>query len=233
MPFVNENIASKLSKNDRFQVGRANIDNPSINERGLFLPWASDKEASWVYYECAVGAMLDSGLAVHNRLPQVDHAADTLASCFLEDPNLDRLLGGVNLRCNDQYQDIIQRMGHARYWFRLWGQAMRIGYQIPIPGLKTIGGVAAVPYDKNPQWAYNTIAPGGNYGDVILWVARWSLWYTTLVPPTSNRIPSGNTTAHANQDSKTPKNVQVPFSLPDDNAMPVTLRTTTNPFSNR
>ena len=194
-------------------------DKAEISERGVLLPWPSDKAATWVYYDCVVGVMLDSGIVVHNRLPQVDRVYDTLASADLDDPNLDRLTGfGVNLKCVDQYKDIVQRMGHARYWFRLWGQALRVGYKIPIPGIKTIGGVPAIPYDKNPQWAYNSISPGGNYSGVILWRAQWSLWYTTAEPPISQKIPVADPSAHISADAKLPQGIQAPFSPVDDNA---------------
>lgn len=207
MPFTNKGFA------------RANKDVDVPNEDGVLVPWASDKAASYVYYDCAVGVMLDSGIVVHNRLPQVNRTADTLASATLDDPNLDQLSGfGVNLKCLDQYQDIVQRMGHSRYWFRLWGQALRIGYQVPIPGIKTIGGVPAIPYDNNPQWAYNTIAPGGNYSGVILWRAQWSLWYTTAVPPINQTIPVANPGAHITGAVIPPEGMQAPYTLADDNA---------------
>lgn len=220
MPFTNENITAKLPKSDGFQIGRSDTDSLSnVPENGVTIPWASDPRGSYVYYDCAIGVMLDSGIVIHNRLPQVDRTADTLASVMVDDRNMDSLTGfGVNLKCNDQYQDIIQRMGHARYWFRIWGQALRIGYQVPIPGIKTIGGVQAVPYDRNPQWGYNSIAPGGNYSGVILWRAQWSLWYTTAVPPTSNIIPAVDPSAHIVGTSPLPDGMQAPYSQPDDNA---------------
>ena len=221
MAWKDTNVASGIPNNlDRFQVGRSNVDDGQILERGVLIPWASDSAASWVYYDCTVGVMLDSGIVVHNRLPQVDNRTDTLAAYNLDDTNLETLTGiGVNLRCNDQYRDIVQRMGHARYWFRIWGQALRVGYQVPIPGIKTIGGVPAIPYDRNPQWAFNRISPGGNYGGVILWHAQWSLWYTTAVPPTSNVIPEADPSAHINGTVKPPRDgIQAPFSQPDSNA---------------
>ncbi len=225
MPFKNANVERGLREDDPFQVGRADSDRATpLVEKGALLPWPSDPEVSWVYYECAVGTMLDSGLVVHNRLPQVDNAADSLGTQALDDPrDLAETGNGVNLSCRDQYADIVQRMGHARYWFRLWGQAMRVGLRIPIPKLVTIGGVAAIPYDRNPQWAYNAIAPGGNFGGVPLWIARWSLWYTTLVPTrggSQNAIPAVDLAAHIRDTDKVPKEVQVPFSQVDDNAIP-------------
>lgn len=221
MAFKNENVAAKLPKAAKFQVGRSNIDKGRNLERGYTLPWMGDPASSWAYFDCTIGMMLDSGIVVHNRLPQVDNTPDTLASSLLglDDPNFSTINGpGVNLRCNDQYTDIVQRMGHSRYWFRIWGQALRFGYQIPIPAIKTIGGVPAIPYDRNPQWAFNRIAPGGNYGGIILWHAAWSLWYTTAVPPRSNAFPAMDAAAHIYGDNKPPKAIQVPFSRPDGDA---------------
>lgn len=227
MPFRDENTNAGLKKEAKPQLGRSNFDSNETIESGVLIPWASEPEATYVYYECAIGSMLDSGIVVHNRLPQVNRTPDTLSSVDYEDPNLDRLVGtsptalGVNLRCMDQYKDIVQRMGHSRYWFRLWGQAMRIGYQVPIPGIKTIGGVPAIPYDRNPQWAFNRIAPGGNYGGVILWHAAWSLWYTTAVPPVNSKIHAADPAAHIDSTVKLPAGIQAPLSQSDDEALAI------------
>lgn len=220
MPFIDENVLNRLPKNDAFQVGRSNSDsNNDAFERGAQLPWASGAAASWVYFECAVGAALDSGVVVHNHLPQVDREFDTLGAIAYDDPALDVFKGtGVNLRCQDQYNDVVQRMGHARYWFRLWGRALRIGYRVPIPRLVTVGGAKAIPYDKNPQWAFNRIAPGGNFGGVILWHAVWSLWYTTATPPTGQEVRDTSPAAHISSDVPPAKAVQPPYSQPDDDA---------------
>lgn len=221
MAFRNENTEAKIAVLDRFQVGRSNVDRGATLEQGVFIPWASDPQASWVYYDCTVGVLLDSGIAVHNRLPQVDGTADTLSTCDLDDPNMDSITQfGVNLRCRDQYRDIAQRMGHARYWFRLWGQALRIGYKIPIPSIVRVGGVLVTPYDKNPQWAFNRIAPGGNYGGVPLWHAQWSLWYTTLDPPFTTTIPAADPSAHISERSVVPQTIQAPYSSADGDALP-------------
>lgn len=218
MPFINENTAAGITTNGRYQAGKSNVDPGRVAERGVTLPWVSDPSASWAYFECTVESWLDSGIVVHNRLPQVDNTPDTLAASIsgMDDPRFDVITGiGVNLTSRDQYTDIVQRMGHSRYWFRLHGQALRFGYQIPIPGIKTIGGVPAIPYDKNPQWAFNRIAPGGNFGGVILWHARWSLWYTTAVPPRNNKIPAADPSAHVRGDTQPPKSIQSPISAPD------------------
>lgn len=222
MPFLNNNIALGLPRDGVFQVGVTNVDSRTIIEQGVLLPWPSDPAASWVYYDCTVSVKLDSGIVVHNRLPQVDHTADSLSSCYLEDPQLDNLPSrGVNIQSKDQYTDIVQRMGHSRYWFNLRGQALRIGKQVPIPALKSIGGVPAIPYDRTPQFAYNRIFPGGNYAGVILWHAAWSLWYTTAVPPRSNAIPAADAAAHISGTTPNPdvRGIQAPYSQPDDNAV--------------
>lgn len=230
MPFFHTNVAEGIPPGSRFQVGRSDADTDPTIERGIYLPGISNSQAvgpsaSYVYYDCTVGVVLDSGIVVHNRLPQTRSLiSDTLAVIPFDDPRLDKLIGfGVNLTCKDQYVDIVQRMGHSRYWFRLWGQALRIGYQVPIPGIKAIAGVLAIPYDKNPQWAYNKIAPGGNYSGAILWHAQWSLWYTTNIPPglSVERYLVADPSAHisGSTGSAPPLNVQAPFSQADDNAL--------------
>lgn len=222
MPFKEENAEHGLAKVTDLRAGRINLDSNDNIEESLQIPFASTPEATWVYYECILGSMLDSGLVIHNRLPQVNRGTnyfDSLSSVQLEDPNMDRMTGfGVNLKCLDQYKDIVQRMGHARYWFLLRGQALRVGHQVPIPGIKTIGGVPAIPYDRNPQWAYNRIAPGGNFSGAILWHAQWSLWYTTAVPPKSNDIPAVDPAAHISGKASIPNGYQSPHSQADDDA---------------
>lgn len=222
MPFQDTNKVRGVPVRSPYRVGRSDLDpNNVLVERGIGVPWPSDPAASWVYYACSLGTVLDSGIVVHSHLPQVDGPADTLSSCDLADPKLDLITSsGVNLRCRDQYSDIVQRMGHARYWFRLWGQAMRVGYKVPIPGIKLIGGVKAIPYDRNPQWGYCGIAPGGNYSGVILWHATWSLWYTTASPPRTNDIPAADPAGHIGGTVPPPKEMQAPFSLPDGGAQP-------------
>lgn len=225
MPFKNDNTAQGISKTSTYQIGESDIDRNRNVEQNQIIPWAMDPAASYAYYDCSVMSVLDSGIVVHNRLPQVNNTPDTLSSIAIDDPALDTYInsgGGVNLKCMDQYQDIVQRMGHARYWFRIWGQALRVGYQIPIPGIKTIGGVPAIPYDRNPQWAYNRILPGGNYSGVVLWHAVWSLWYTTAVPPTTDYVPAVDASAHitgaATPTASPVGGMQAPFSQADDEA---------------
>lgn len=221
MPITNENLQYGLREDDQFQVGVSDVDPGDVVESDVKLPWPSTPLVSWVYYDCTLAVILDSGIVVHNHLPQVNNTYDTLSSCDMDDPRLDNIINdGVNLKCRDQYRDIVQRMGHSRYWFRLWGQALRVAHKVPIPGIKLIGGVAAIPYDKNPQWAFNRIAPGGNYGGVVLWHAAWSLWYTTAVPPLTNDVPGADPVAKVSTRTPLPdaRGIQAPYSQPDDSS---------------
>jgi hypothetical protein len=174
--------------------------------------------------------MLDSGIVIHNRLPQVNHAPDTIGAVDIDDPNIAAITGiGVNLRCNDQYRDIVQRMGHSRYWFRIWGEALRAGYQVPIPVIKEIGGVKAIPYDRNPQWAFNRIFPGANFGGIPLWHAQWSLWFTTIDPPNNNDIPATDLTSGTWGTNQVPDSVQLPYSTSDSSSIAVQSNAGTSP----
>ncbi len=224
MPFLNNNVAVGLPPGGVYQAGFSDVDpdTPGVVEQGLLLPWPSAPAAGWVYFDCGIDMLLDSGIVVHNRLPQVDNVPDTLASCSLDDPNLVTLSrNGVNLLSRDQYTDIVQRMAHSRYYFRIQGQALRVGQQVPIPGIKFIGGVPAIPHDVKPQWAFNRIAPGGNFGGIILWHAGWSLWYTTLVPPRTNTFPAADPSAHLDVNAVNPDGIQAPYSQADDSAVKV------------
>ncbi len=221
MAFANDNVAMGLPRNSKFLVGVSNVDTDETVEEGIDLPWASDPIGSYVYYDCTVGVMLDSGIVVHSRLPQIDRLPDSLSSTTLDAVDFATISNkGVNLTCQDQFTDIVQRMGHSRYWFRLWGQALRIGYKVPIPGIKKIGGADAIPYDQNVQFAFNRIFPNCNYGGVVLWHAQWSLWYTIALPPTNQTIPVASPFVPPALVTNPPKSIQVPFSEADASAKP-------------
>ena len=223
MPFAlfqNENLAQGLPQNGKFQAGVSNLDTGGLTvERGIFLPFPSDPAATWLYYDIAMQCLLDSGIVTHRMLPQVDNTADMLSSCYITDPDIDTQTGrGVNLKSNDQFQDVVQRMAHSRYWFHLWGQAMRVGLQVPIPGAKSIGNVPLIPDDEIRQTAYNKIV--GSYGGVPIYHGVWSLWYTLAAPPQVQIAPTApNLAAHISDATPLPKTgIQVPFSQPDDEA---------------
>ena len=213
MPFQDANETFSLGKDNRFQVGISNVD-----PRGAPLVEAGSKlffeKANWLYYDVTLDCHLDSGMVIHQHLPQVNFAADTLANCTITDPDVSSRIGGVNLLSNDKYADVSQRMAHSRYWFRLRGQAMRAGEQIPIPGLKKIAGRTAIPHDENPQWAYNKII--GNYSGVALWYAQWSLWYMLAEQPIAQQTPPPNLGQYITGDTPLPDGMQAPWSQPDE-----------------
>jgi hypothetical protein len=221
--FQDENIAQGLPPDTpystQFQAGISDFDPPGVvPEQGVIIPWSKDAAVSYLAYDVHLECYLDSGIVVHRHLPQSDYDPDVLSSCFTTDANIDTLINrGVNLQSGDSFDDVVQRMAHSRYWFRLTGQAMRIGYQVPIPGLKTVGGVSAVPDDGNPQRAYNKIV--GNYSGVVLWYAFWDLWYTISAPPSAVVAPvPPNLAVHIGDAAPLPDGMQAPFSQPDDEA---------------
>lgn len=218
--FVDENQAQGVPPKSAFQVGVSDFDNSGTTiESGVKVPVPDDENANWLYYDIAILTQLDSGIVVHRTLPQVDVDAATLASCTVGDKNIDQITGkGVNILSQEKFTDIVQRMGHARFWFCLFGEAMRIGQQVPIPGLKTVGGVPAIPFDENPQVAFNKNV--GNYSGAILWYAKWELWYTVAVPPKAQQLPPRNLSQYIDSDQTLPNGLQAPFSFPDDEAKP-------------
>jgi hypothetical protein len=233
MPFAlfqNENVAAGLPINGSFQAGVSDTDRAGLTlERNILIPWCSDPRSTWIYYDVTLANYLDSGIVTHRRLPQIDNLADTLASCAITDANIDTLTGrGVNLQSRDQFADIVQRMGHSRYWFHLFGQAMRAGFQVPIPAAKLVGTVPLIPDDRQPQVAYNKIV--GNYSGVPVWHAVWSLWYTLAAPPRVQLAPTApNLAAHISAGAALPAvGIQSPFTQPDDEAT-LQLQTGINP----
>ena len=224
MPFnliKNENSAQGVSRGANFSAGVSNVDGLGIApEMGFLIPFATDPQATWVYYECVLSVHLDSGIVVHNVLPQVDNEPDTLASCNMDVPTIDSLKDlGVNLASLDQYTDVSQRMAHSRYWFNLRGQSIRIGLQTPIPAaVKLSDGTKLIPHDENPQNGWNRIA--GNWSGFPIYHAYWSLWYTTTKQPKVKIAPvAPNLAAHIGDVKTLPDGMQSPLSQPDDEAV--------------
>ncbi len=223
MPFAifeNENAANGIPPKSQYQTGISDLDPTGAPvEQGILLPFAGDAQATWNYYDCSCICYLDSGIVVHRLLPQSDPEPDSLGSYDVAASAPDKLTGmGVNLKSNDSFADVVQRMAHSRYWFNLVGKAIRVGQQIPIPKLVSIGGQTAVPDDERPQMGYNYIA--GNWSGQVIYAAVWSLWYTIATPPTTSKafVPP-NLAAHAGEDDDVGKGPQAPFSQPDDEAV--------------
>ncbi len=201
----------------RFGSAPDNTAESLYAEQNISLPWTVDPISSWVDYRCWLECHLDAGLALHKPLPSSSSPYDTLASCGLQDANLDALkpaTGGVNLNPGVRTRDVIQRMATPTYTFVLRGYALRVGYQVPIPGLKTVGGVPAVP--AAIQRGYNVIV-ANLAGGIPLWYAPWELhYYVTGLPtkPTTAPVPY-NPALHIRPDAELPNAVHLPATWSD------------------
>lgn len=204
---------------DEFPFGSS--PDPSTNtlqpEGNLALSWTVDPAASCLDYRCWLECLLDAGMVLHKPLPSSDPDPDTLASAFIQDANLDAqnpALGGVNLKPGVRVQDVIQRMATSTYTFVVRGWGLRVGYQIPIPGLKSVGGVTAVP--AAVQQAYNVIV-GNLPGGIPLWFATWELHYYVVGLPakaTAAPVPF-NPALHIRPDAQLPDTIRLPWTMPD------------------
>lgn len=234
MPFISEREAQNANRD--YEPGISHSDDSNFLEQGVLFPWLVDPEVSWLEYQCFVECHLDSGVVTHRPLPQSTLRtrpgsppipdADTLSTFNVYDPkmgssgvpgnnNLNTRTLGVNLKSKDDFEDVPQRMAHSIYRFCLKGHAIRVGYQIPIPRLESIGGIPAVPDDDPPQRASNRLV--GNNSGIPIYMAQWELWYTVAVPPKEAALPPPNLAEHIRADRAVPDGIQVPVSLPDDN----------------
>lgn len=213
--FQDENKAQGAT--GRTEVGKSNVDSGQLAELGVQLPWVKDPEYSYLVYDCWVECVLDPGIALHRPLPQSPSPIDTLASADVAviASSLDTT-HGVNHASQGRFTDIAQRMANSEYRFILHGFALRAGYKVPIPGLKSVAGVPAIP--DYPQRAYNKIVD--NCSGIPLFLAEWELHYFVLLPPTSEQLPPPNIADHIRPDVKLPEGMNVPLSQVDQNAIP-------------
>ena len=199
------------------QAGRTDTDDGTVIERGSTLPLAAGPDNTWLAYHNRLGVLLDAGMALHKPLPQTPGGGvDTLASVDAYDPAAQSASkAGVNLASDSPGSDVIQRMSTSTYTFYLEGFAVRLGLQIPIPGLVSVAGVAATPSEvqRVEAWA------DGNYGGVPLFYAKWRLEYYVTLPPRSAQVPPANIAARVRGDAQLPANgPQAPYGVPDQNA---------------
>jgi hypothetical protein len=209
-------------------------DSPGVYpEDDITLPWAVAPQATWLDYRCWVEVHLDAGMALHKPLPQSNPAADTLASDFIDDPNMDKnKTEGTNVVSRSTAKDYVQRMASSTYRFILRGWGQRMGYQVPIPGLHLVGNVTPVPDEI--QRAYNVIV-GAAMG-IPIWFAAWELHY--VVPNVPNMPSTGlnaqapvpfNPALHVRPDAKLPQSIRLPRTVSVAAAQQAAQRAVPNP----
>lgn len=213
---IDENVAAGLSPTAKFQVGISNVDTAGIDvEKNWYLPYIVDPELSWLEYSCRIEAILDAGIVLHKILPQSDDPIDTLANGWVDDAAFAKIRDTENLKSKGDYEDFIQRMASSNYRFRVHGYGVRACYPVPVPGLRTVAGIEAVP-DKR-QWSRgNEIIANG--GGIPIYFNRWELWYMLATPPKKNQPAPRNLAQQIGSDETLPPGIAVPLSQPDYNA---------------
>ncbi len=216
--FQDENITSGISSVSKVLAGISDGDTGIPIEQGFGLPWTKNPTFTWMDYNCWIECYLDSGIVLHKPLPYSEDTIDTLSSQFVSpiDKNAPQNKHGVNLVSKGHYVDVAQRMATSTYRFCLRGYGIRIGYQIPIPGLKTVAGVEAI-YERSGP-CYNRIV--GNLSGIPLWLGAWELWYFVTLPPVSDQEPPPNFSEAIRGDQELPVQVQAPYSTRDYDAVP-------------
>jgi hypothetical protein len=222
--FKDENLAAGLPPGTITtpQSGISDADSGSIIEKNISVPWVIDPAASYIQYNNWIEINLDAGIALHKTLPQYPTPVDTIASTFatqvnsqLPDFDFDTNSNGVNTISQSRVQDLVQRMATSTYRFVMRGSGVRAGYQIPIPGLRSVAGVAATPGEI--QRAANIII--ANASGVPIWFAYWELWYYITMPPKAQQLPPPNLAEHIGANQQLPAAIQVPYSPVDFNAV--------------
>lgn len=229
--FIDENKAQGLPQGTLppFQAGVSNTETDSNVEQGLTVPWFVDPENTWVAYNCWLECHLDSGMALHRPLPQKPQAVDTLSPLDLDDAGFASSTDGVKLKSSGSFADLVQRVATSEYRFALRGYAVRAGYKVPIPSLKSIGGVTATP---ERQQAHNVVV--GNLSGVPLYLAVWEIWYIVALPPKADQAVPDNLAEHIAGDAVPPPDgMQVPCSEPDAVAAPGGPQLSVNQFFTR
>lgn len=241
----NENVAAGIPASSPYRSGVSNVDDGSANESDTFLPYVVNPRFSFLVYEMWIETYLDAGMVLHKALPQLNYPVDTLASINAFDPAIAASKAGVNTVSNangkvtsrlvlspgigitpvvksktfavQAYHDTVQRMATSEYQFVLKGHAIRIGYQIPVPGIVQVAGVPAIP--GKIQWSLGNRVIG-NYSGVPLFFNQWELWYFVAVPPKNQQLPPPNVGQGIRADAELPQGMQVPWSQPDQQSVP-------------
>lgn len=213
----NKALGAAAGTNNNQQIGVNNIDGNAHPEDALKFPVLVDPISSWIAYRCWIECHLDAGIALHKPLPQSAQPIDTLASAFIDDADLDKNIKDVNYISKGSYTDIEQRMATSTYTFKLRGCALRVGNRIPVPALKSIAGVPAIPAEVQKIKGPLVLS---NFSGIPVYYTEWELWYYVTVPPQKAQTPPPNLAEHIRGDAKSPVGgIAVPQSPPDWNAV--------------
>lgn len=196
----------------------ADFDPGGLPEALLSLPWAfQNPGATYLDYRCWVECALDAGMVLHKPLPQSNPSPDTLSSVVVGAADQDTNADGVNLGFNAMGADVIQRMATSTYTFTLKGWGHRAGYQIPVPGIVTAGGLPVTPAGR--QWTSGNIVVG-NWAGIPVFFCAWHLeYYVSGRPSPGGSLRAAPTPANlalrVRADAQLPRTVSLPTTHAD------------------
>ena len=187
-------------------------DKGTSPEIGAVVDVLPEANLSWINYQCWFETELDPGTAILKSLPQATYSVDVLSSVDAYSANAQGATGSVNLASKSKQSDNVVRATTSTYKVTLKGYAVRIGYDIPVPGLVSWAGVKPIPgkqHVSGPQIVTQ-------YCGVPVYLTMWTLEYFVPVPPD---VPAGqrqfgppnlgDTVADTNSP---PKTAQMPVS---------------------
>ncbi len=187
-------------------------------EAALSLPWVVTPANPWLDYRIWVECLLDAGMSLHKPLPQNNPSVDTLASVYTTDAAMASSKAGTNLNSSSAAVDIIQRMASSTYRFVLRGYGLRVGYPVPVPGLKSVGGVPCVPAER--QWVKGNMIVSNLMGGIPVFFNAWELHYFVAVSPKNAKEPVlSNPALHIRSDAQLPTSILLPRAPLDQRAL--------------
>jgi hypothetical protein len=192
--------------------------NHQIDDRApegkVTFEWFKNPDATYINYGCHIECFLDSGVVLHKALPQFEQPVDTLGTYDLAAPGGAKVKVGENLVSAGNYTDVLQRMATSTYRFLLKGFGVRVGYQVPVPSIKSVAGIPATPTE---QWVRGNEVIGNYYG-IPVFNNAWELWYLVAAPPKRSQLAPPNLADHIAANQTLPDLISVPASPADYNA---------------
>jgi hypothetical protein len=177
------NVLSNLQNQGLFGSWK-DPDSGQSPDSGITLDTLLAPEVSWLNYQCWFETELDPGTALLKSLPQASYPIDTLSSVDAYATTAQSAKGSVNLTSQSKQADNVVRVTTSTYKVTLKGYGVRVGYDIPVPGLVSWAGVKPVPgkqWDSGPQII-------DQYCGIPVYLVAWKLEYFVPVPPA---VPAG------------------------------------------